>query len=164
MVYNKDQIKSFLPHREPFLFIDSIESLEYPCEDNFTEDKLPSIKDLVGATLHAKFCVEHDLEILRGHFPGNPVMPGVIQIEVMAQAAALTITKLFARPFDTKINFILGSVNNSKFRKPIRPGDELDIYTEFKQARGNMMTYFGRIENNGQICSEATFMALMELL
>ena len=86
MLMDKKQVVEFLPHRDPFLFIDSVSEVDTSGCESQTEFK--EAKDLVGAKVTAQFEIKDELEILKGHFPGNPILPGVVQVEMMAQASA----------------------------------------------------------------------------
>lgn len=162
--FNKEQIMRFIPHRDPFLFVDSIEEISFPGEENFSIEKLPIIKDMVGAKVRGSFEVRPDLGILAGHFPGNPILPGVVQIEMMAQVSCFTITLQVADPFSTQLEVALISVFDSKFRKPIRPGMKLSIESNLMRVRGhNITTYDAKILHNGVVMSETSLMATFEI-
>jgi 3-hydroxyacyl-[acyl-carrier-protein] dehydratase len=90
MLMNKEQVMNFIPHREPFLFIDSVESVTYPGIDLKKGDLLEA-KDTLNAEIVAHYRTKEDHPIFAGHFPGNPILPGVVQIEMMAQAAAFAL-------------------------------------------------------------------------
>jgi 3-hydroxyacyl-[acyl-carrier-protein] dehydratase len=78
MLFNKQEVLDFLPHRKPFLFVDTVESVTV--DPKVLESEKVESKDLVGSKVVAHFHVGEDLEILKGHFPGNPILPGVIQV------------------------------------------------------------------------------------
>ncbi len=161
--YSNDQVKLFLPHRDPFLFIDEIETMIFSNESELEQKEDIVLKDLIGCQVVANFLARPDLAIFQGHFPNYPILPGVVHIETMAQAGAFIVSKIFKNPFNMDLKFTLLSVSRCKFRKPIRPNMQLKVYTELKRVRNLMMTYEGRIEVDGQICSEATFLASMEV-
>lgn len=158
MIMNKEQVYSFLPHRPPFLFIDTVEELILP-PDLEEKDTVES-RDLVGAKVIANFSVTNDLEILKGHFPGNPILPGVIQIEMMAQASAFVTLGLKGLEKDkVNVDTLLLSVESSKFRKPVIPGMDLKVFATMYQCRGFMAYYNCEIQCDGTKVSEAKLLA-----
>lgn len=116
MELNIDQIKEILPHREPFLFLDRVTSLE------------PGISSDAVKTL------SEDEFFFRGHFPDAPVMPGVLIIEALAQTAAVAV--LFPEENRGK-TVLLAGVKNARFLKPVLPGDTLFLHSELKKMLGN---------------------------
>lgn len=109
------EIMQILPHRHPFLLIDTIEELE------------PGVR-AVG-----KKCVTYDEPYFVGHFPNEPVMPGVLIIEAMAQTGAVAI--LCQEEFKGKTAYFAG-INNAKFKKKVTPGDVLIIETQIVKVKG----------------------------
>lgn len=164
MMIDKAQVLDFLPHRPPFLFVDSIETVSIP--DSAKGKKAEEIqnRDLVGSKLIAHFEVKEDLEILKGHFPGNPILPGVIQVEMMAQASAfisiafndMKVTGMF-------VDTLLLSVESAKFRKPILPGMKLKIFSHLEKCRGKIASYHCEIFSDEEKVSEAKFLAKLEV-
>lgn len=156
---NEEQVKAFIPHRPPFLFIDTVSSIELPAE----VEKLETVtsKDLVGTKVIANFEVKEDLEILQGHFPGNPILPGVIQVEMIAQAAAFSSLGLNKLKFDggQRVDTLLLGVESSRFRKPIIPGMKLEIHSVLSKCRGQVAVYTGEIFSNQEKIAEAQFIA-----
>jgi len=159
MEANKEQVQQFLPHRDPFLFIDEVEYMEDQKGSRDITQKVKVYKDLVGSKIKAHFNLRPDLEILRGHFPGKPILPGVVQIEMMAQAACFIMLKVMDDPYGGELDVALLSATNTKFRKPALPGMSLEINVELVRARGNILSYKGSIQANGEILSEAEFLA-----
>jgi 3-hydroxyacyl-[acyl-carrier-protein] dehydratase len=156
MLLNKEKVLEYLPHRDPFMFLDNIKEIIVPPESK--EFKSP--RDLVGIKVIGDFTVRPDLDVLKGHFPGNPILPGVVLIEVMAQASAFVSLPL--NNFDISglnVETLLVTVNNAKFRKPVLPGMTLEIHTTMKQCRGQVATYQSEIYVDGDKTSEAEFMA-----
>src|SRR4051812_16384054 len=99
MELSLEQIMRFIPHRKPFLFLDSIESITLPPVVKYlsaseSPKEVFERKYLEGTIIWANFTIKEDMEILAGHFPGNPIVPGVVQIEMMAQASCFNIYKL----------------------------------------------------------------------
>lgn len=159
MLLNKDQIKAFIPHRDPFLFVDSIESITYPNNLVIDPNNLPKGKDVIGGKIVGWYEIKPDMVILAGHFPGNPILPGVVQIEIMAQVSCFGIYYLFKDPTAAKLEVALLGVTDTKFRKPIKPGMNLRIETEITKARGAIWSYDGKIYHEDNLMSEASFFA-----
>ncbi|MFN8369768.1 MAG: 3-hydroxyacyl-ACP dehydratase FabZ family protein [Bacteriovoracaceae bacterium] len=157
MEYGKDDVLKFLPHRDPFLFIDSIEYVSLP---SFTFDNSANFKQLIGAKVKGHFYVRPDLEILKGHFPGNPLVPGVVQIEMMAQTSCFAVLKYLALFKNNRENQLtLVTVERAKFRKPVYPNTKLEIYSTLTSARANFSYYDCIIKSDDQLISEASIMA-----
>ena len=158
MLLNKEQVLNFLPHRDPFLFIDSVSSVTVP--EGITELQTVTSKDLVGSHVIANFHVREGLEILKGHFPGNPILPGVVQIEMMAQSSAFVGLALEQNDSDgVQVQTLLLGADNAKFRKPILPGMDLEIHAILEKARGPMATYKCEIFCEGTKVSQVNIFA-----
>lgn len=131
-IFNKDDIKSFLPHREPMLLID-----EASLDD-----------EGVG---HARYTIKEDEFFTRGHFPGNPIVPGVIQCEIMAQSSAVLVHK----EIPGNITLYAG-LNNVRFKGVVKPGDVCEITTRLTgrrdSASGKMFFCSAKLEVNGKLC------------
>ena len=126
-----------LPHRYPFLMVDRIVSFE---GDN----------KCVGAK-----SVSINEPFFQGHFPGHPVMPGVLQVEAMAQVASILLRKQY--PVLNGIGYFM-SADDVKFRKPVVPGDMLLIEAELVRAKGSVGKASCRCLVNGEVTSEGTLM------
>ncbi len=143
-IYNIEDIMNFLPHRYPFLLVDRLE-VEVPGEKGI------GIKNV---TMNEEF--------FQGHFPGNPVMPGVLQIEAMAQTAgALVVAASGENVGDKKISVLFMSIDGVKFRKPVKPGDQLRMHVEKVQARRNVFVFRGKSMVDDKVVSEAEFTAMI---
>ena len=163
MLFNREQVMAFLPHRDPFLFIDSVESIDCG-EREMIEGEVPiSGKDLEGMWVNATFFTRPDLSIFAGHFPGNPILPGVVQVEMMGQAACFLVTKLFSNPSKINLQVALMGVSNAKFRKPITPNMHLKIRAKCVKARGTIMSYDCQIYHQDELMSEASILATVKL-
>jgi 3-hydroxyacyl-[acyl-carrier-protein] dehydratase len=142
MILDITQIQQMLPHRYPFLFIDRVLGWE------------------VEKSIHARKLVSMSDPILQGHFPGRPIVPGVVQVEAMAQAAALLAQ--LSGVFDPAHQLCLFvGIQEAKFRAPIVPGDILDIHVEALRV-GRIGKFVGRIEVDAVERSSAKFTAIIE--
>jgi 3-hydroxyacyl-[acyl-carrier-protein] dehydratase len=136
-----DEILRRLPHRYPLLLVDRAEAF-------VSETSIRGIK-----------CVTANEPFFPGHFPGNPVMPGVLQIEAIAQAGGLLISKsLDLDPAKHSVLFM--SVDAARFRRPVRPGDVLVMPVQVLFHRRNIFKFRGRAEVNGELACECEFAAL----
>ena len=138
---NQEEIKEYIPHREPFLFI----------------DKLINIEKLKKAT-GVKIFTKND-DFFRGHFPEQPVVPGVILVEMMAQTAAALIAYSIKEETFDKIVYLM-NIDNTKFRKPVFPGDAVYSYVTSTRSRGRVWKFNGiskDVEN--RIIAESTWSA-----
>jgi|YNPBryBLVA2012_1023415.scaffolds.fasta_scaffold00098_19 UDP-N-acetylglucosamine acyltransferase len=136
-VLDKEAIKAVIPHREPFLLVDRV---------IITEQERSAIgyKDVTGKE-----------DFFRGHFPGNPIMPGVLVVEAMAQTACVLY---LARPDLTGKFAYFMKIDNTKFRKPVLPGDVLELRVEVLKARERAGTVRGVAYVNGSVVVESDFM------
>ena len=122
---NKEQIKELLPHREPMLLI----------------DELINIKKLHSAT--AIVYVKEDSFFVQGHFPGEPVMPGVLIVEAFGQAAAaLTANGIDKSTYENKLVFLM-TIEKARFRNPVLPNCRLELYIEAVRSHGRVWKYKG---------------------
>lgn len=114
-----NQIQQYLPHRYPFLFIDAV------------DDVVP------GESIRAHKCVTNNEQLFQGHFPGNPVMPGVLQIEAMGQTGALLAMLSGAELTEDKSIYV-AKITDCKFKKPVVPGDVMDLRSRVVRHRLGM--------------------------
>jgi beta-hydroxyacyl-ACP dehydratase FabZ len=135
MVYGIHEIMKFLPHRYPFLLVDRILELE-------PEKRVVGLKNV---TINEPF--------FQGHFPGAPVMPGVLIIEAMAQVAGMLIYRDLPERHDKLIYF--SGIENARFRRPVLPGDQLRIEMELLNRRSNFGKMQGRATVDGKLAAEA---------
>ena len=133
------EIMSLLPHRYPFLLVDRVLELE-------PEVKAVGIKNV---TINEPF--------FTGHFPNNPVMPGVLIIEAMAQVAGILAFKSGM----SSMSVYFMSIDKVKFRKPVFPGDQLRFEVNVTHKRGNVWKFRGNALVDGKLTSEAEFTAMM---
>ena len=136
-VLDINEVMRILPHRYPFLLVDRIIGFE-------GETKCTGIKNV---TINEPF--------FQGHFPGHPIMPGVLQLEAMAQVASIVLLRLPGN--QGKIGYFM-SANNVKWRKPVQPGDTLIIETEMHKIKRSIAQASARCIVNGQVVSEADLM------
>jgi 3-hydroxyacyl-[acyl-carrier-protein] dehydratase len=131
------EICDILPHRYPMLMVDRVLEI--------SSDSIVAIKNV---TFNEPF--------FNGHFPGFPVMPGVLLIEAMAQAAGLLIAKM--APHTRGRIMFLASVEDAKFRKPVVPGDQLRIEMKMGRLKTTVAKMQGKVTVDGQVVAEATLM------
>lgn len=159
MILDKEQVYKFLPHRPPFLFIDTIEKIDLP--QGVLELEEISSRDLIGTCVTANFNVPKDLSVLEGHFPGNPILPGVIHVEMMAQAAAFSLLGMVKLDINRAISIhtILMGVSDTKFRKLVTPGMKLEISSKLIKSRGEVAIYDCEVYSGGEKVSQAQITA-----
>ena len=141
MIMNVVEIQKILPHRYPFLLVDAIVEME----------RLKSIVGLKNVTMNEPY--------FQGHFPGSPVMPGVLIIESMAQTGGLLL--LQEVPDREQKLLYLAAVDGVRFRRPVVPGDQLRVELKVISWRGDFCKLEGRATVNGQLATEATLMCKM---
>jgi len=134
------ELLAILPHRYPFLMVDRVREI--------ADDRIVALKN-----------VSWNEPFFQGHFPGMPIMPGVLQVEAMAQAGAILAMR--AGDFDPvrQVVFFM-AIDNVKFRKPVTPGDQLVIEV-VPLRRGRIWKMKGEIRVDGQLVSQAEFLATM---
>ena len=163
MLFNHEEVLKFLPHRAPFLFVDTVERVVVDPE--VLKKEVITSKDLVGSEVVAHFEVRKDLKILEGHFPGNPILPGVIQVEMMAQTSAfVSIAFNNMEKEGVRVETLLLGVESCRFRKPILPGMKLEIHAVMEKCRGPIAYYNCNIFSGGEKVSEAKFLAKLDVI
>lgn len=128
------EIKELLPHRYPFLLVDRV--LEY------SDDRIVSIKNV---TVNEEF--------FNGHFPGRPLMPGVLQVEALAQSACLLMMKTTVEDPDKNL-IVFSAIKNAKFRRSVVPGDQLKMEIKLLSQRRNFTIMEGKATVDGELCCE----------
>ena len=136
-----NEILKLLPHRYPFLLVDKVSIIK---------------KGVEGIGLKNITANEPQFE---GHFPDNPVMPGVLIIEAMAQTAA--VIEMYGQPEGAKKGVFFMSVESAKFRKPVVPGDQLEMHLVLEQARRNVFRFRGEAKVKGVLHAEAVLTAMI---
>jgi 3-hydroxyacyl-[acyl-carrier-protein] dehydratase len=138
---NKNQIKELLPHREPMLLLDELINIK----------KLKSATAIVNVTKNSFF--------VQGHFPNEPVMPGVLIVEAFGQAAAaLTASGIDKRTYENKLVFLM-TVEKARFRSPVIPNCRLELNIEAIRSHGRVWKYAGEAFVNGKKMAEAQWTA-----
>jgi beta-hydroxyacyl-ACP dehydratase FabZ len=140
-VLDTDAIRKILPHRYPFLLVDRIIELE--------DERIVGLKNV---TSNEPFFI--------GHFPDYPVMPGVLITEAMAQVAGVLV--LSTIPDRHKKLVLLASVEEAKFRKPVRPGDQLVIEMKLQKRKATLAKMSGTAKVDGGVVAEATMMCVLQ--
>jgi 3-hydroxyacyl-[acyl-carrier-protein] dehydratase len=148
-VMNVREIMRVMPHRYPFLLVDRVTAKE--------EGPDPSSRN--GRKVTAIKNVTFNEPYFLGHFPDLPIMPGVLQIEAMAQTACLA----YMRPGDQQMDFFIAAVQDAKFRRPVVPGDTLTLHAEVIRDRGAMIQIRAEAKVDGQTASEAVILAKVSL-
>ncbi len=141
MILDSDGIQKILPHRHPFLMVDAILEME-------------RLKRIVGVKN-----VSISESYFQGHFPGKPIMPGVLIIEAMAQTGGLLL--LLEVPDREKKLLYFVAVDDARFRRPVLPGEQLLLEVTVITWRGNFCKLAGKATVNGDLAAEATLMCKM---
>ncbi len=138
MLLDINAIQKILPHRYPFLLVDGIEEME----------RLKRIVGIKNVTINEGF--------FQGHFPGKPIMPGVLIIEAMAQTGGLLLLQEVPDRDKKLIYFV--AIDNARFRRPVVPGDQLRLEVHVLAWRGTFCKLEGRATVQGELAAEATLM------
>jgi 3-hydroxyacyl-[acyl-carrier-protein] dehydratase len=139
--FDIQRLYQLLPHRFPFLMIDKVVEVD-------GDDSAIGIKNVSAGEPH-----------FAGHFPGHPVMPGVLLIEGIAQTAGAICVAARARPRPSLVYFM--SVDEAKFRKPVIPGDTVEYHVKKLRNRGNVWRFSGEARVGGAVVAEAIVTALV---
>ena len=137
--FDINDIIKILPHRYPFILIDRIEIIE-------PGESLIALKNL---TINEPF--------FQGHFPGQPVMPGVLSLEIMAQAGSFLMLSQVVDPIST--NMFFSTVEKAKFRRPVVPGDQLVVHMTLIKKKLNLCKFHGVCKVDKKVVAEALFSA-----
>lgn len=136
------EILARIPHRYPFLLVDR-------CEEYKPSQSIVGIK-----------CVTVNEPFFQGHFPGYPVMPGVLIVEALAQTGAVLMSKSLEVDVGGKAIFFM-SVDNCRFRAPVRPGDVIRLNVEVLRARGDVFKFRGKAVVDDKVAAECEFAAMV---
>ena len=141
MILEVNDIKKLIPHREPFLFVDKCE-IKIPGEHGVSYKKF-----------------NENEYFFKGHFPNNPIVPGVIIVEAMAQTAGIVVSYLLKEYSEKSVLFM--SVNKAKFRKPIRPNEKVSFEVKFLNSVRDVYKFEGTCYKEDIKVSEAEFSAMI---
>ena len=135
-------VRAILPHREPFLFVDGILELE-------PGRRVVGFKD-----------VRPEEDYFRGHFPGNPIMPGVLILEAMAQVGGVLLMRTLNANAEKKVIYFTG-IDRAKFRRPVVPGDQLRLTCEILQLRSRTCRMRGQALTEDKLAAEAELLCMV---
>lgn len=141
MLLDTNAIQKILPHRYPFLLVDAVEEME----------RWKRIVGIKNVSINESY--------FQGHFPGMPIMPGVLIIESMAQTAGLLLLQE-VKDREKKLLYFV-SIDNARFRRPVVPGDQLKVEMNVVAWRHGFGKFQGRATVNGEVAAEATLMCKM---
>lgn len=141
-MFNIQEITKYLPHRYPFILVDRIIELE----------EFKRVVGIKNVTINEPF--------FQGHFPGNPIMPGVLILEAMAQVAGILGLHSLGHQGDQRVYFL--GIDKARFRKPVVPGDQLRFELEVLQHRGGIWRFKGVALVDGIKVAEAELLAMTE--
>jgi 3-hydroxyacyl-[acyl-carrier-protein] dehydratase len=137
-----ERIMSLIPHRYPFLLVDRVIDVV----------KGESATGIKNVTMNEPF--------FQGHFPGRPVMPGVLIVEAMAQTAGVVVIHSLEVEEAAKLVYFM-SIDSARFRKPVTPGDSLHIHVAKKARRGNAWKFTAQAKVDGVVVSDASYSAMI---
>tara|TARA_B100001175_G_C19324442_1_gene549351 strand:+ start:302 stop:736 length:435 start_codon:yes stop_codon:yes gene_type:complete len=141
MILNIEDIKKLIPHRSPFLFIEECKIIE---------------KGKIGESFRNFSENEYFFE---GHFPNNPIVPGVVIVEAMAQTAGVVVSQNISKDDNKSVLFM--SINKAKFRKPVLPNYQVKFYVQLLNNIKNVYKFLGKAYYNDILVSEAEFSAMI---
>jgi 3-hydroxyacyl-[acyl-carrier-protein] dehydratase len=143
MKLNIEDIKKLIPHRKPFLFIEELRVIE---------------NGKIGESFRTFKETEYFFE---GHFPDNPIVPGVVIVEAMAQTAGVIVSENLINNNDQSVLFM--SINKAKFRKPVLPNYKIRFYVELINNIKNVYKFMGKAFHNGSLVAESEFSAMITI-
>src|SRR5690349_10095112 len=142
VVYDIRKILNALPHRYPLLLVDKVTSLQ------------------IGEEIRALKAVTFNEQFFQGHCPGRPIMPGVLQIEALAQAAAILAIESLELAGSNKLVYFM-AIEEAKFRAPVEPGCLLELNVGFVQKRARVCKFWGKASVEGKVTCEVEFTAMV---
>ncbi|ESZ88173.1 MAG: 3-hydroxyacyl-ACP dehydratase [Blastomonas sp. CACIA14H2] len=140
--YDILKVMAALPHRYPMLLVDRVARLD------------------IDQSIHAIKAVSMNEPFFQGHFPARPIMPGVLIIEALAQAAGILAVESLGLAGSGKLVYFM-AIDGAKFRVPVEPGVLLDLHAEFEQKRAKVCKFRARAEMNGKLACEVGFTAMI---
>ena len=141
MILTIEEIKNLIPHRKPFLFIEECKIIE---------------KGKVGESTRTFYENEYFFE---GHFPDNPIVPGVVIVEAMAQTAGVVVSQTLSKDENKSVLFM--SINKAKFRKPVLPNYKIKFYVELLNNIKNVYKFMGKAYHENILVAESEFSAMI---
>ena len=141
MKLNIEDIKKLIPHRKPFLFIEELRIIE---------------KGKIGESFRT---FEENEYFFEGHFPNNPIVPGVVIVEAMAQTAGVVVSQNLSKNDNRSVLFM--SINRAKFRKPVLPNFKINFYVEMLNNVKNVYKFLGKAYYNEILVAESEFSAMI---
>jgi 3-hydroxyacyl-[acyl-carrier-protein] dehydratase len=136
------RILQMIPHRYPMLMVDRVVDMQL-------DQSAVGIKNV---SINEPF--------FQGHFPSDPVMPGVLVVEAMAQTACVLVVASFGAESEGKLVYFM-SIDGVRFRRPVVPGDRLELHVQKVQSRANVWKFSGKALVEGKVAAEATFAAMI---
>ena len=136
------RVMAALPHRYPMLLVDRVEEI------------------VVDQRIRAVKAVSINEDFFNGHFPGRPIMPGVLIVEALAQAAGILAVESLGLAGSGKLVYFM-AIDGAKFRTPVEPGVLLSLEVEFVQKRSSVCKFAGKALVNGKVAAEASFTAMI---
>lgn len=140
--YDVTKVLAALPHRYPMLLVDRVAEL-------VPDERIRAVK-----------AVSFNEGFFQGHFPGRPIMPGVLQIEALAQAAGVLAVESLDLAGSGKLVYFM-AIENAKFRSPVEPGCLVDLEVEFVQKRARVCKFAGKASVEGRVTCEVQFTAMI---
>ncbi len=140
--YDIKRVMSVLPHRYPLLLVDRVQEL------------------VIDERIHAIKAVTINEDFFQGHFPGRPIMPGVLIIEALAQSAAIMAIESLGLADSNKLVYFM-AIEGAKFRTPVEPGCLLDLHVEFVQKRSKVCKFAGKAMLGDAVAAEVKFTAMI---
>lgn len=157
-----DEILRILPHRYPFLMVDKVLEIKTakPLKAGMSDAEINEARK--GSFARTIKNVTFNEAQFQGHFPENPIFPGVLTIEAMAQSAAFVTVPFVAAAHGgelPRLGVVLAGIDGVRFRRPIRPGDQMEIRVTATQCRGPIWSFDGEVLVDGKRSAEGSFLA-----